>query len=107
VGAGLKICFKAYLPLDQGGTKYVKPQGAWILCVCYAASQQIMGLIRAVHYIRVGEQGDKDVLKLGERLGIRHLFITWWILIFLWPVPGGWEGVRAVLRFGGRAFWRG
>ena len=89
VGAGLKICLKAYLPVSEGGTKYVKPQGAWMLCICYAASLHIMALIRACHYIRPEQQDDRNVLKLGERLGISHLLIKWWALVFLWPVPGG------------------
>jgi hypothetical protein len=89
VGAGLKICLKAYLPASEGGTKYVKPQGAWMLCICYAASLHIMALIRACHFIRFDQQDDRNVLKLGERLGISHLFIRWWVLVFLSPVPGG------------------
>ncbi len=86
-GAGLKIVLRAYVPAKYGGTDGMLAEGAWILCVCYAASLHIMTLIRSTHYMKFDLDNEKNVYNIGAKLGINHLFITWWSVGYLWPIP--------------------
>lgn len=86
-GAGLKIVLQAYVPVKYGGTDGMLAEGAWILCICYAASLHIMTLIRSAHYMKFDLDNEKNVYNIGAKLGINHLFITWWSVAYLWPIP--------------------
>ncbi len=70
----------------------VHPAWAWLLCTCYAASLHLMALVRAMHYLKMWEESDRDapdIHLLGQRAGVRHLLVRWWLLVVLMPVPGG------------------